>query len=355
MVGIFDTPLQTKTDTEQLFIPANSNFPTTSATIPKNLNKVTESEIRNIGLETAKRSMEMSKKILSTVTTGDTEAFGSKLNELVGESKKLNPANMSSKPHFLKRWFSKGESMVDNLKGQYQTVEQRMDTLIVELDKMAAQRLERVIDLEQMAIDNKQNYDNLQSDIIASNALIERLQYEASTLTNLTDPFEAEQLAKVKDRITELEKSIDDYRRGMQLCQLAAPDIRMQQNHNKVIAKSVNDIKVTTIPAWRGVFSRYILSLEIKKSADMVNSVYDSTEEAFRMQADQQLANAVTVANLQQRSVVSVETLMHVQEQLMKSIDQTLAINQQGAKDRAAALPQLEQLSKQLINRYTTK
>lgn len=356
MTGIFDTPtktssvignktINTASDTKSPQIIGNRNV--------TSLKIISSADIDKLGENSTKQSMAMSNKILASVNASDTDQFGEKLNNLIGLSKQLNPATMG-KPGFMQKLFNLKSSVTNRLKAQYDTVEQRMNELVDELDKMAAKRMQRIQDLEVMYKENEQTYWLLKGNVADGNEMLTHLEQEVAVLQQegSTDPFQAEKIAQVNTKIKHLQKRIDDFERGMQLCVFAAPDIRMQQEHNRSLASSVNDIKATTIPAWQGVFSRYILALETKKGAELVTSVQDATEAAFRMQADLIVQNSVAITTAQQRSVVSVETLEYMQKQLISAVDQARDIEQKAALARQQAKPQLQKLTEDLINRY---
>jgi uncharacterized protein YaaN involved in tellurite resistance len=96
-----------------------------------------------------------------------------------------------------------------------------------------------------------------------------------------------------------------------------------------------------------------VLALESKKGAELVNTVYDATDAAFRMQADQLRENTQQIARAQQRSVVTIETLEHMQTQLLGAVDDALKIADEGRKAREAAQPKLRQLEQGLISRFS--
>lgn len=327
----------------------------TPATFTKsivNLPQITDKEICDLGLATTNNTRVISSKILSSVLTSDTEAFGQKLNSLVGLSKTLDPKKMG-KPNIFKRLFNYGSSVTDHLRSQYQTVEQRMLDLGKELDDMSKLREQRIQDLEVMYMENMQVYDNLQNDIAVGNTMLSQLDTERESYGTPTDTVAAENLARVQTKISLLTKRLDDFDRASKICIFAAPEIRMQQDHNRSLISSVRDIKATTIPAWQGVFSRYVLALETKKSAQLLNAVYDATDEAFRMQADLMVDNAVQVAQVQQRSIISVETLQHVQQQLISAVEKSQEIERKATQARKDAKPQLEKLTQDLFTKLT--
>jgi uncharacterized protein YaaN involved in tellurite resistance len=286
------------------------------------------------------------------VKASDTDAMGAKLNELISQAKKLDPKKIG-KPGLIGRIFGAAGNMKEQLMANYATVETQMNRLTGELDGLASQMKKRAEDCETLFEDNFQTYQSLQADMKAGMQMALDIEAEIASLGTPTDAFAAQKIADLQARADRARKRCDDFDRGCQLAILAAPEIRMQQGHCRSLATTVRDIKVTTLPAWQGVFSRYVLALETKKGAELVNTVYDATDAAFRMQADQLRENTQQVARSQQRSVVTIETLEHMQTQLLGAVDDALKIADEGRKAREAAQPKLRQLEQGLISRFS--
>lgn len=314
---------------------------------------ITREMIDKLGEATASKPSQITNAILASVKASDADKFGLNLNELVAQAKKLDPAKMG-KGGFLSGMLSFGGNLKEKLLAQYSTVEARMDALTVELDKMAVLMKKRAeVDCEEMYKDNEATYASLGQDIEAGKQMLADLEQQLQDLGTPTDGFGAQHVADTQAMIADVEKRVDDFGRGQQLCLLAAPQIRMQQTHDRTLAQSVRDIKVTTLPAWKGVFSRYILAMEAKKGAELVTGVYDATDAAFKMQADQLRTNTVAIATAQQRSVVSIDTLVHMQEQLLGAVDDAQRIAREGREQRALAAPKMKELEAQLISRFS--
>lgn len=312
---------------------------------------ITDAEIDQLGQGSASRVADTSRKILESVRASDTEGFGQKLNELVSTAKQLDPSKMG-KPGLIKRVLGFGGAVKEKMLAEYQTVEARMNVLSDELDKMAALMTKRVEDCEKMFVENEQTYVQLKGEVARGKQMHADMEVAIKAFGQPTDPFELQKLADLQARADRLLKRVDDFERGMLIATNAAPEIRMQQAHNRALAQSVRDIKATTIPAWMGVFSRYVIAMEAKKGAELIHSVYDATDAAFRQQADLMRENSRTVAQAQQRSVVSTETLEHMQKQLIGAVDDALKIAEDGRKAREQAKPKLKQLETELYQRF---
>ncbi|QNA97554.1 hypothetical protein G4G31_07180 [Massilia sp. Se16.2.3] len=131
------------------------------------------------------------------------------------------------------------------------------------------------------------------------------------------------------------------------------PQIRLSQDNARALTDTFTDIVNVSIPAWRNVFSLYLLQLEAKQSAAVANAAYDATDAAFRAQADMLLENTETVARAKQRSPVSLETAQHVQTQLITAFDKLEQISNEGQQRRRDELPKLQALERELIERFS--
>lgn len=335
------------------FVQVSGVQQTTAVTVAPQVHRITVTDdmIDKLGETSSTKVSQVSQKILAGTKASDVDVLGAKLNELVITTKKLDPEKMG-KPGLIGRIFGAAGNVKEKLLSEYQTVETRMNTLVGELDSMRNLMIKRVDDLEKMFAENEQLYRQLDGEIEQGQRLLESMKSELAAMPAPKDALEAQHISDFQARMDRLDKRCDDLKRGQQLILISLPEIRLEQNNKRALATSVNTIKVTTIPAWKGVFSRYILAMETKKGAEIVNGVYDATDEAFKQQADMMRANANDVAKLQQRSVVSIETMVHCRDQLLGALDDVKRINDEGRAARATARPQIEQLEQSLVSRF---
>lgn len=313
---------------------------------------VTDEDISSLGANAMGNVSSISQGIIAGVKASDVDTLGTKLNELVTTTKGLDP-NKMGKPGFLGRILGFGSNVKEKLMSEYQTVEQRMDALSTELKSMSKLMHQRVGELDKMYEENASRYEELKVAIERGDDLIARMrEYDASRPAPV-DALEAQRVSDYRASIDRLDRRVDNLRRGQQLFIMSLPEIRMEQDNKRSLVESVANIETTLIPAWKGLFSRYIISMESKKGAAIVSSVYDATDEAFRQQADLNRQNAVDIAKQQQRSMVSTETLVHCQSQLLSAAEETQRIVNEGRAARAAARPQIEQLERDLIARFS--
>lgn len=313
---------------------------------------IDDKAIEALGGSTGAGVAKISAKLLGTVRASDADVFGTQLNELIATSKGLDPAKLRS-GGLLSRVTGLFGSVKEKMLSQYQVVESRMDTLVAEMTRHANVHKGRIKDFDDMFKGLEAYYQGLDADVKKGEGWAERLRQAVAQQAAPVDAFEAQQATELKRRLERLEKRIDDLRRAMLMATQMVPQIRLSQDNARALTDTFTDIVNVSIPAWRNVFSLYLLQLEAKQSAAVANAAYDATDAAFRAQADMLLENTETVARAKQRSLVSLETAQHVQTQLMTAFDKLEQISNEGQQRRKDELPKLQELERELIARFS--
>ncbi len=313
---------------------------------------IDDKAIESLGGSTGAGVAKVSAKLLGTVRASDADVFGTQLNELIATSKGLDPAKLKS-GGLLSRVTGMFGSVKEKMLSQYQMVESRMDTLIGEMTRHANVHRGRIQDFDEMYKGLEQYYQGLDADVKKGEAWADKLRQAVAQQGAAGNAFEAQQATELKRRLERLEKRIDDLRRAMLMATQMVPQIRLSQDNARALTDTFTDIVNVSIPAWRNVFSLYLLQLEAKQSAAVANAAYDATDAAFRAQADMLLENTETVARAKQRSLVSLETAQHVQTQLITAFDKLEQISNEGQQRRRDELPKLQQLERELIERFS--
>ena len=313
---------------------------------------IDDKAIETLGGNTGAGVAKVSAKLLGTVRASDADVFGTQLNELIATSKGLDPAKLRS-GGLMSRVTNMFGSVKEKMLSQYQVVESRMDTLVSEMTRHANVHRARIADFDEMYKGLETYYQGLDADVKKGEAWADKLRQAVAQQAAPVNAFEAQQATELKRRLERLEKRIDDLRRAMLMATQLVPQIRLSQDNARALTDTFTDIVNVSIPAWRNVFSLYLLQLEAKQSAAVANAAYDATDAAFRAQADMLLENTETVARAKQRSLVSLETAQHVQTQLITAFDKLEQISNEGQQRRRDELPKLQQLERELIERFS--
>ncbi|WP_306395696.1 toxic anion resistance protein [Telluria beijingensis] len=325
---------------------------TAAPVVRVDISGIDDKAIETLGSAAGPGVAKVSAKLLGTVRASDADVFGTQLNELIATSKGLDPAKLRS-GGLLSRVTNMFGSVKEKMLSQYQVVESRMDTLVSEMTRHANVHRGRIHDFDEMYKGLEIYYQGLDADVKKGEAWAERLRQAVAQQGAAANAFEAQQATELRRRLERLEKRIDDLRRAMLMATQMVPQIRLSQDNARALTDTFTDIVNVSIPAWRNVFSLYLLQLEAKQSAAVANAAYDATDAAFRAQADMLLENTETVARAKQRSIVSLETAQHVQTQLVTAFDKLEQISNEGQQRRRDELPKLQELERELIARFS--
>jgi uncharacterized protein YaaN involved in tellurite resistance len=344
-------PLLDPARTQDL-LPASLSEASPAPLVRIDISGIDDKAIEALGGSTGAGVAKVSAKLLGTVRASDADVFGTQLNELIATSKGLDPAKLRS-GGLMSRVTNMFGSVKEKMLSQYQVVESRMDTLVSEMTRHANVHRARIQDFDEMYKGLETYYQGLDADVKKGEAWADKLRQAVAQQAAPVNAFEAQQATELKRRLERLEKRIDDLRRAMLMATQMVPQIRLSQDNARALTDTFTDIVNVSIPAWRNVFSLYLLQLEAKQSAAVANAAYDATDAAFRAQADMLLENTETVARAKQRSLVSLETAQHVQTQLITAFDKLEQISNEGQQRRRDELPKLQQLERELIERFS--
>jgi uncharacterized protein YaaN involved in tellurite resistance len=334
-------------------LPASLSEASPAPLVRIDISGIDDKAIEALGGSTGAGVAKVSAKLLGTVRASDADVFGTQLNELIATSKGLDPAKLRS-GGLMSRVTNMFGSVKEKMLSQYQAVESRMDTLVAEMTRHANVHRGRIQDFDEMYKGLEVYYQGLDADVKKGEGWALQLRQAIAQQAVAANAFEAQQATELKRRLERLEKRIDDLRRAMLMATQMVPQIRLSQDNARALTDTFTDIVNVSIPAWRNVFSLYLLQLEAKQSAAVANAAYDATDAAFRAQADMLLENTETVARAKQRSLVSLETAQHVQTQLMTAFDKLEQISNEGQQRRKDELPKLQQLERELIARFSS-
>jgi len=122
------------------------------------------------------------------------------------------------------------------------------------------------------------------------------------------------------------------------------------QTNNITLIEKFDNIKTLTIPSWKKQFTLAVSMLEQKKSMELASKIDDATNDLIRKNADLLRQNTLQNAQVNQRSAIDIETLEYVQNTLISTLQDVVAIEQEGARNRQAADEKMITMKSELSN-----
>nr|APO26850.1 Toxic anion resistance protein (TelA) [uncultured bacterium] len=161
----------------------------------------------------------------------------------------------------------------------------------------------------------------------------------------MTGKAEDAQAAKdLEDLCNRFEKKLYDLELTRMVSIQTAPQIRMIQNSDSVMAEKIQSTLVNTIPLWK---NQMIIALGVHHSTEAAKAqrqVSDMTNELLKKNAENLKMATIETAKESERGIVDMETLKQTNQSLISTLDEVMKIQEDGRQKRAAAEVELVQL-----------
>ena len=306
--------------------------------------------ILQYGVGTQKKMADFSEKALENVRTKDMGEVGDMIAGLVTELKSFD-AEEESKGLF--GLFKKSENRLNALKAKYNKVETNVNDIVKVLEGHQIQLLKDVEVLDRMYAMNLAYFKELSMYILAGkkklmevrNTQLKELQNKA-TLSGLPEDAQAaKDLANLCDRF---EKKIYDLELTRTVSVQTAPQIRMVQQSDTVMAEKIQSTIVNTIPLWK---NQMVIAIGVEHSTQAARAqreVTDMTNALLKKNADALKVATIESAKEAERGIVDMETLKHTNQTLISTLDEVLKIQTEGKEKRRVAEAELADMENQL-------
>lgn len=305
--------------------------------------------ILNYGAGTQKKIADFSEKALENVRSKDMGEVGNMITSLVTELKHID----EEEKHGIMGFFQKRQNNLETLKLKYSKVETNVNTIKNELEKRQIQLMKDSALLDKMYEMNLSYFKELSMYIVAGNKKLDEvrnnellaLQQKAEASGLPEDAQAAKDLASQCDRF---EKKLHDLELTRTIAMQTAPQIRMVQASDNVMAEKIQSTIVNTIPLWK---NQMVIAMGIEHSAEAAKAqreVTDMTNELLQKNADALKQATIETAKEAERGIVEIETLRHTNETLISTLSEVMNIQQQGREKRVAAEAELAQIENQL-------
>lgn len=159
------------------------------------------------------------------------------------------------------------------------------------------------------------------------------------------DSQAASDYASLCDRF---EKKLHDLELTRMVSIQMAPQIRLVQNNDTLMAEKIQSTLVNTIPLWK---SQMVIALGLAHSQQAIKAqraVTDMTNQLLRKNAEALKQGTIDVARESERGVVDIETLKETNASLISTLDEVLKIQEEGKAKRRAAEAELGRMETEL-------
>ena len=306
--------------------------------------------ILQYGAGTQKKMADFSEAALENVRTKDLGEIGDMLSSVVTELKSFD--TQEEEKGFL-GIFKKTSNKITAMKAKYDKAEVNVAKICQVLEGHQMQLMKDIAILDKMYQVNLTYFKELSMYILAGKQKLQEVkEKELPALVDKAQksglPEDAQTAKDLEALCTRFEKKVHDLDLTRMISIQTAPQIRLVQGSDTVMAEKIQSTLVNTIPLWK---SQMVIALGVAHSTQAANAqkqVTDMTNELLRRNADTLKTATVESAKASERGIVDMETLKHTNESLISTLDEVKKIQDEGRVKRQAAEIELRNMEEQL-------
>ena len=158
----------------------------------------------------------------------------------------------------------------------------------------------------------------------------------------------AQELRDLRSARDDLERRVHDLKLTRQVTMQSLPSIRLVQENDKSLVTKINSTLVNTVPLWETQLAQAVTIQRSREAAEAIRGANDLTNELLTANADNlQVANRVVRTEME-RGVFDIEAVKKANATLIATINESLAIADEGKARRAAAEVDLQKMELEL-------
>lgn len=301
------------------------------------------------GAGAQKKISDFSETALESVKTKDLGEIGDLLSGVVTELKSFDTEEQKGFFGF----FKKEANRVTAFKAKYDKAETNINNIVKVMENHQVTLLKDIAMLDQMYDNNLKYFKELTLYIMAGKKKVEVARNEElpKLLAKAEQsglPEDAQAAQDYANLIERFEKKIYDLELTRNISMQMAPQIRLIQNNDTIMAEKIQSTIVNTIPLWK---SQMVIAIGLDHSQDAARAqrdVTDATNELLKKNAEALKMASIETAKESERGIVDIETLTQTNQSLIDTLDEVMKIQAEGRQKRADAEVELARIEKQM-------
>ncbi len=158
----------------------------------------------------------------------------------------------------------------------------------------------------------------------------------------------AQELRDLRAARDDLERRVHDLKLTRQVTMQSLPSIRLVQENDKSLVTKINSTLVNTVPLWETQLAQAVTIQRSAEAAGAVREANDLTNELLTSNAKNLRDSNKVIRQEMERGVFDIEAVKKANEDLIGTINESLAIADEGKARRAAAEEELQKMEAEL-------
>ena len=287
---------------------------------------------------------------LEGVRTKDLGAAGDMIANLMTE---LKGFSVDEEKRGLFSFIKKAGNEVTRLKARFDKAEVNVDKITEMLEGHQNQLLKDIVMLDKMYEVNLGYFKELTMYIMAGKKKLEKersttlpeMEAAAKASGEAHDAQAANDFAAMCERF---EKKLHDLELTRTVSIQMAPQIRLIQNSNTLMAEKIQSTINNTIPLWKNQMVLALGMANSKQAMEAQQAVNELTNELLKENAEALKQGTIEIAAESEKSIVDIETVKYTNEQLISTLDEVLRIQEEGRAKRRTAEVEIGRIESEL-------
>jgi uncharacterized protein YaaN involved in tellurite resistance len=311
--------------------------------------------VMQFGAPVQRELSQFSDQVLSEVKMKDGGEEGKLLSDLMQRVRQMDPDTLQEKKSFWSNVpvIERAKKKAETYFLQYEKMSPYLEEVVHNLDRSKFGLMKDSTLLDQMYQKNKRYFEELNVYIADGETKIahvrqheiEPLRTEVEISRDQTKLQELNYLIQLTDRF---EKKIHDLKLSRTISLQMAPQFRVIQQNNQILAEKIESAVFNTTPLWN---NQVVLSLSLsrqKAALELQKDVTNTTNQLLEQNSKLLKESSIEIAEENEKGIVSVESLKVAHQKSIETLEETLRIQQEGKQKRRAAEHELERMENEL-------
>lgn len=310
-------------------------------------------DVEKLGATISRSIGATNEKIVKKMAVGNFEDLGSILVDVSNQANKLDPNSIQKRG--IVGWFQRRFGDVKKeLTLRLKNADAVFDQLEAKINNHINVHNEWIKDLELLKRENFERYNEIVAVIKTAGEWeqITKDQINNWVQVDVNDPNAAMILqgkVDAENLLKRIQIKKDNFLRWKVVVESNNPQLSSQQETSRTLTMTLKDVIDQTIPLVKMEFTKYIQSLDAKKSIQVVDSARQLANTTLMRSADASQEAAVTAATQLNTPMIQTETLNYMRNSMLETVNKVATIDSQARQTRESDRVTIEQSQQQYL------
>lgn len=300
---------------------------------------------------------QISQSMLQGVKNKDVGPAGDSLREIVGTIRgfSVDELDPNRRRSWWERLFGRAAPIHDFI-AKYEDVQGQIDKITDNLLGHEHTLMKDIKALDKLYEKTLDFYDELALYIAAGEEKLRVLDEEeipakaaeVDAAPEADQVMKAQELRDLRAARDDLERRVHDLKLTRQVTMQSLPSIRLVQENDKSLVTKINSTLVNTVPLWETQLAQALAIQRSTEAAKAVREASDLTNELLTKNAENLRESNRMVREEMERGVFDIEAVKAANAELIATIEESLAIADEGKRRRAEAEAEMQKMEAEL-------